>query len=246
MSNNTIMRKILIIGLKSKLITSKDSLIECLKKSLKKQKLHEKDIIIITSKVVAITQGRIKTVSSKEDFNKLVKEEADFLIGGKEVTLTKKNNIFIPWAGIDQSNIPKNKAVLWPDQPFETAFKILKELKSLYKVKKLGLIITDSTCMPLRRGVTAVTIGYAGFQGVKDLRGSKDLYGKKMPLSQQNMADMIAVSAHLVMGEGTEQMPFAIVKGVDVEFTNKKPDPLEAVMRAGECVYNPLYLSNQY
>ena len=238
------MRKLLTVGLKSKLITPQDSVIDCLKKSLQSQELQEKDVLVITSKVVAVTQGRVKDIKKNAEFEQLVKSEADIFIGGEHVPLAIKNNIFIPWAGIDRSNLPKEKAVLWPENPFETAYSIAKQLKSHYKLKNLGIIITDSFCIPLRRGVSAVAIGYAGFKGVNDLRGTKDLYENELPVSQQNMADMIAVTAHLVMGESTEQMPFAIVRGADVQFTNNKPDPTEPIMDANECIFAPLYSKN--
>ncbi len=210
-----------IQGLKSKIITPKDELLKVLKLTLQRGKLQEGDILVIASKVVAITQGRV----SKKDFHKLVEEEADQILGGGEVTLTLKNGIFIPWAGVDRSNTQAGTAVLWPEKPFEVAEKLQKELKKTFKLKKLGVLITDSFCAPLRKGVTGVALGYAGFKGVNDLRGKKDLYGNTLKVSQQAIADMIASAAHLVMGESKEQTPFAIISGAPVIFTKAAIDP---------------------
>lgn len=235
------MEKLLTIGLKSSIITPEDDVMVCLKSALKKESLREGDVLIITSKVVAVTQGRIKKISSPEEFTSLVQEESDEFLGGEEVFLTKKNNIFIPWAGIDRSNTPEGEVVLWPGKPFQAAYKFYQELKKELKLKKFGIIISDSTCMPLRRGVTAIALGYAGFKGINDLRGVKDIYGKEMRVTQQNMADMIAVSAHLVMGESDESMPFAIVRGAKVQFTDEEPNPEEATISQSECIFKPLY-----
>lgn len=235
------MNRLLTIGLKSKIITPKDSVMECLKLSFQEEELQEGDVLVITSKVVAVTQGKGRKISSPEAFDQLVKDEADTFLGGEQVLLTKKNNIFIPWAGIDKSNTPEGEVVLWPEKPFQAAYKLYQEIQEALKLKEFGIIISDSTCMPLRRGVTAIALGYAGFKGVNDLRGAKDLYGKEMQVSQQNMADMIAVSAHLVMGESNESMPFAIVRGAKVQFTNEKPNPEEATIPQEDCLFKPLY-----
>jgi len=234
------MNNLLVVGLKSNIITPKKSVMDELKIVLKISPLQEKDILVITSKVVAITQGKMKKIASKQEFEELVKDEADEVIGGNEVILTKKNNIYIPWAGIDRSNIPDGYALPWPESPFEEAYSFLKQLKKTYRIKDLGIIISDSVCFPLRRGVGAVAIGYAGFKGVNDLRGEKDLYGKKMKVSQQNMADMVAVSAHIVMGETDESTPFAIVRGAKVEFIDFKTDPKEPVIDSNQCIFSPM------
>ncbi|HLG25233.1 MAG TPA: coenzyme F420-0:L-glutamate ligase [Candidatus Gracilibacteria bacterium] len=235
----------LVRGLKSKIITPKGNLLSAITHTLKglpaRVAIREGDVLVIASKVVAITQGRTKKITGQKEFKALVEAEADQVIGGNQVTLTMKNGIFIPWAGVDRSNTPHGTVVLWPKEPFKTAGKICSALKTQFRLKKLGVIITDSFCAPLRRGVTAVALGYAGFYGVNDLRGTKDLYGNKLKVSQQAIADMIATAAHLVMGESNEQTPFAIVSGAPVVFTAKKIDTKEPLMNADECLYQSLY-----
>lgn len=258
--------KMLIQGLKSKIITADTSvasvlaskrlrskqpgatngsgsgkLLPYLFASLKKHPLKNGDILVITSKVAAITQGRIKKIRSQKDFDNLVKKEADAIIGKSQVTLTLKNGIFIPWAGIDRSNIQAGHAVLWPEKPFQAAAQIRKELKKTCKLKHLGVIISDSHCIPLRRGVTAIALGYAGFKGVNDLRGHKDLYGNKLKVTQQNVADMLAAAAHLVMGEAAESTPFALIKNAPVTFTKAKTKPAEPLIESRNCLFAPLY-----
>lgn len=267
--------KLFIEAIKSSIITKDDDLLEVILKALNgsgmssnKSSLLEGDIIVITSKVVAVTQGRIREVKTQKDFDKLVKDEADQVIGTRRpnsglpgtamvrgfssknaaaarllpVTLTLKDGIFIPWAGIDRSNIPKGFAVLWPEKPFVVAADLQKRLLKIFRLKKLGVIISDSFCIPLRRGVSAVALSYAGFQGVNDVRGQKDLYGKPLKVTQQAMADNLATAANLVMGESNESIPFALIRNAPVRFTNQKIDPKSLTMEQNECIYSPLYL----
>lgn len=235
----------LIKGIKSDVITSGADIFEELISSLQGLNVKENDIIVITSKVLAVSQNRIVKIKNKEDFNKLVKQQSDYLfkqdIGDQEVPLTVKNSIFIPWAGIDRSNVKRGYAVLWPENSYEVAYQLYRDLKEHYKVKEMGIIISDSFCVPLRKGVSAVSLAHSGFKAVNDLRGEKDLFGNKLSYSMQNVADMLACAAHLVMGESTEQMPFALIKDPPVCFTDNKPDPRETVMDPKECLFEPLY-----
>jgi coenzyme F420-0:L-glutamate ligase len=233
--------EVLIKGIKTNIITTGDDLVAVLKTALKTCPLKEKDVLVISSKVLSVTQGRVKEVKSEKEYEKLVKDEADEIIGRGVVTLTVKNGIFIPWAGIDRSNVKKGYAVLWPEKPFESAEKIRKALKKAYGIKNLGVIISDSHCIPLRRGIIGIALGYAGFRGVRDLRGKKDIYGNTLKVTQQNHADMLATSAHLVTGEADEKMPFALIRGAEVDFTDVKIDPKEILIKKSEDLFAPLY-----
>ncbi len=235
------MKEMSIRAVKSKVITSGDNLFEVLEKSLKRGGVKNGDILAVTSKVVAVTEGRIERVSGEKEFNALVRREADAIIGGKTVTLTLKNGIFTPWAGIDQSNAVKGTAVLWPKNAAKTAREIHSWLKKTYGLRKVGVIIIDSFCVPLRKGVTGIALGHAGFRGVNDKRGTKDMYGNTLKVTQEGVADSLATMANLVMGQGKERTPFAVIRNAPVEFTGKKNSSREVIMDDKECLYAPLY-----
>jgi len=235
------MNKLLIEGLKSNIITQKDNIITAIKTSLHTRELRENDIIIVSSKVVAITENRVVKISNDDDFLDIVKKESDKYFNQKGVILSLKNNIFTPWAGVDKSNIDEGHAVLWPKKPFLNAKFIREKLKKVYNVNNLGIIISDSFCVPLRVGVTAVAIGFAGFDGVKNLVGKKDIFGNVFKYSKQAIADELAAAGQLVMGEGAEQVPFALIRGAKVVFTDSDIDENELVMDKNECLFNPLY-----
>ena len=248
------MKEMSVRAIKSSIITVKDNLLEVLsqtfqasiqtgRRTVKTSRIHEGDILVITSKVVAVTQGRVITVNNQNEFDALVKRESNKLIGGKKVTLTLKNGIFTPWAGIDRSNTKKGTAVLWPKNPQKVATDVRAWLKKTYKLRKIGVIIVDSFCAPLRKGVIGIALAHSGFEGVRDKRGTKDLYGNSLKFTQEAIADSLATMANLAMGQGNEQTPFAIISGAPVQFTNKKPASL--LMPTKDCLYGELYHFNR-
>jgi len=189
--------------------------------------LEDSDILIIASKIVALQQGRIKKqkLKTKKNFLKdLVKKEANW-ISPYNGWLTLKDGIFIANAGIDESNVPEGECILWPEKPYEFADKFCKKIKKKFGLRDFGIIICDSHCLPLRRGVTGVALGYAGFEGVPDLRGQKDLYGKILKHTTRNLADSLSSSALIVMGESNESTPLALIRNAPVKFLNKKINP---------------------
>ena len=101
-------------------------------------------------------------------------------------------------------------------------------------------MITDSRTMPLRAGVTGVAVGYAGFRGIKDYRGTPDIFGRKFKFSRTNIADGLATAAVLVMGEGSEQQPLAIIKRAPVEFCDRV-NRMELRIDIQEDMYRPLF-----
>jgi len=202
------------------------------------RKLNEGDIIVISSKVVALQQKR---VIDAKDFKKVLKKEAAY-VSQKEaaphIFLTLTEGILIPNAGIDFSNIEKGKAILWPKNSSKFAQEFQAKARKHYKIKKLGVLVIDSRCQMLRKGTTAVTLGHSGFEAVKDERNKKDLFGNKLKVTQIAVADSLATAASLLMGEAKESTPFAIIKDAPVKFTNKKQN---LKIHPGKCLFNELY-----
>ncbi len=64
-------------------------------------------------------------------------------------------------------------------------------------------------------------IGVEGFLPIKNYIGREDLYGRKSRVTISNVADALATSAVLMIREGDEQTPLAIIKNAPVTFTNK-------------------------
>lgn len=192
--------------------------------------LEDNSIVAITSKVVSICQNRIAKKAST-DKNKLIEKEADLFIPPEEnkhgFYLSIKDDILIPSAGIDESNAG-NYYVLWPQNPFQVAGEIRMFLKNKFSLQHVGVIITDSTTAPLRWGTRGICIAYSGFNPLKDYIGRPDIFGRKLEVTKANVADALAASAVLEMGEGSEQTPIAVINDIPfVQFQDRDPTPEE-------------------
>lgn len=208
-----------IIPIKTrKFLPPKDNLFSLIKENFKKLKPREKSIFVFASKIVAIGQGRCVKIGSVEK-DKLIKKEADYYLKkGKRIILTQKNNVLISAAGIDESN-GNGYYILWPKKPYQAAQKIYRFIKKQYKLKKFGVLITDSRRTPKRWGTLGIAIGYYGFYPLRDYRDQKDIFGRKFKYTLANLVDSLAVSALLMMGEGIEQTPIVLIKNVrNIEF----------------------------
>lgn len=226
--------------------------------------LREKDVVCVTSKVVAIEQDRLVKISdvkpsprarqmrrlkySKDfddhaQFAELVLQEAERIFEGEGgfVYLTLKNHIFIANAGIDLSNVPDGYAVLWPERPWDWVRTFRERLKNRYQLEHLGVLMTDSHLTPLRRGVTGLAVAYSGFEGVESQIGKPDLYGKPLHVTEKAIADDLASASVLLTGEAGESTPFAIIRGAPISFTNREIDPLEVLIDPRIDLYAGIY-----
>lgn len=189
-----------------------DNLFKILDKYL--PRLKEKDVVVITSKIVAICQGRVVKNDGTIDKFDLTKKEAQYYLPEKYIrhgvhpTIT--NDVFIVSAGIDESN-GAGYFVLWPKDPMKEAEKVWEYFRRKSNLKKLGVVITDSRLVPLRRGVTGFGIAWCGFEPLKDYIGTPDLFGRDFKLEKTNLVDSLGASAVFVIGEGKEQTPIAVV-----------------------------------
>jgi len=227
----------------------KDNLLEVIEESIKH--IPEKSVIAITSKVISIWQGRCVPMHlvKKDD---LVMQEADFYLPRSSVPgawcmHTLKNNIFIPSAGIDESNAD-TFYILWQKDPKHTAKELWVWLRKKYKVKNLGVIITDSHTIPLRRGVLGISLAHYGFDPLKDYRDEPDLFGRLFKMTQTNIADGLAAASVMMMGEGKESTPICIIK--DVPFIKFVSKPVKSKLpyssfeiKTKEDLYYPLFAS---
>ena len=153
--------------------------------------------------------------------------------------LTVKAGMVMTNAGIDESNAD-GKLLLLPQDCYACAEELRTALRAHYGVKELGVVITDSMILPLRAGVIAGAVGYAGFQGVKDLRGKADIFGKKLAVTLVDAADTLASAAALCMGEADETCPLCMIERAPVVFT-AHTRPQEMHYPAKDDLYAPLF-----
>jgi len=177
--------------------------------------LQDGDIVAITSKVVAIHQGRCVAVDAVKDKEELVAREAEAWIPKASskygITLAIKGSTLIASAGIDASNACGHY-VLWPSDPWGAARDIAVRLKQKHALSRLGVILTDSHCIPLRRATVGISISCFGFEPLRDYRGQPDIFGRLLEVTLSNQADAIAAAAVGLMGEGAECIPAVVIR----------------------------------
>jgi coenzyme F420-0:L-glutamate ligase/coenzyme F420-1:gamma-L-glutamate ligase len=117
-------------------------------------------------------------------------------------------------AGIDKSNVAgRDTYCLLPLRPRLSAERIAEQIRS-HTGKRVRVLITDTYSRPFRTGQAEFAIATSGFDPFFDYRGDTDLFGNVLRFKRVSIADELACAAELVMGQGDEGIPVAIIKGV--------------------------------
>src|SRR4051812_21184162 len=80
----------------------------------------ERSILAITSKIVALSEGRTRVANSPEEREAVIKEESQFMMRTKYTWLTIKDGTVMASAGVDESNAD-GKLILLPKDSFAAA-----------------------------------------------------------------------------------------------------------------------------
>ena len=192
------------------------------------------DVFVVAQKIISKAEGRqipLSEVTPTPQAVTLAEEtEKDprlvqLILDESTVVLRKKPGVLIVRhlsglvganAGIDQSNIDHTggeAALLLPVDADASAARLREALEKRFGVH-LGVIISDSMNRPWRLGTLASAIGASGVASLDDYRGGEDLFGRELKVTLINRADSLATAATLVMGETTERIPVALVRGL--------------------------------
>ena len=197
--------------------------------------LADGDVLVISSKIVSKAEGRqlslaevsvspaAVALAAETDKDprlvELVLQEAAMVSRKRRGVLVTQHRLGFVSAnsGLDQSNIESgdDTALLLPLDPDASAAALRDALRDELDVD-VAVIISDTHGRPFRVGNVGVAIGVAGIAAVKDLRGRTDLYGRKLEVTQQAYADLVASAAHLLCGEADEGYPAIVIRGIDV------------------------------
>jgi F420-0:gamma-glutamyl ligase len=201
------------IPVKTRVLTPpQDDLFSVLEESL--PLLQEGDVVLVSSKVVAIHQGRAVKMGTAHKID-LVQKSADFMIHRDYTSapLTVTHNTFLGAAGIDESN-GDGYYILLPDDMFGFSEMLHEYLCKKYELTKLGIVITDSHSAPFRYGATGVALAWWGINPMEDHRGRLDLFGREIQYERSNLVDGLAAGATVVSGEVDECIPVVIARDV--------------------------------
>ena len=177
--------------------------------------LKNGDIVCLSSKVAGLAEGRIYP---KKEKLSLIKKESSYVKKTALCYFTVRQGLICANAGIDESNA-FDKIILLPQAPYKTADTLRKALTKHYKIKNLGVILTDSFILPLRSGVINIAVAYSGFYGVENLINKKDLCRHPLKMTLVNKADALATAAGFCMGESNTKTPLCLIRGSAVKFT---------------------------
>lgn len=201
--------------------------------------LSENSVLVVTSKIVALGEGRTAPLDIPGGKEALIQAESDVAISTRYAWLTIKDGTVMASAGIDESNAA-DKYILLPKDSYLAADTLRTQLKERYGLQNLGVLITDSRTAPLKAGITGMSLGYAGFSGIRDYRGTDDIFGRKLKVSRTNVADSLAAAAVLLMGEGNEQRPLAIIQDAPIDFVETIAKG-EIAISIEDDLYRPLF-----
>lgn len=200
------------------------------------------DVVVVTSKVVSKAEGRIvdlrtitpsprareiAAVTEKDpELVELVLREAIEVVRAVPNTLLVRHRLgFVSAnAAIDRSNADgsDHTALLMPEDPDASARRIKAALDAAFcgglgsATGGIGVVITDTHGRPFRRGNIGVAVGTAGIEGIVDMGGAHDLFGRELRATVVPIADEIAAAATLVTGETSEGIPVVLVRGAPV------------------------------
>jgi len=218
--------------IKTSLVKVGDNINDIISQSIKT--IPENSILVVASKIVSVCENRLvsKVTGTKEEKYQLVKGEAELYTDPHSskfnMMLTVKRNFIFVNAGIDESNAD-NKYILWPKDPQKSANNIWEFVRKYYKVKNVGITISDSSSYMLNWGVVGRALAHCGFNPLRSYIGKPDLFGKTMKMEQTNVMQSVTDAAVLEMGEGDERTPIAMVSDFthQIDFQDHKPTKAE-------------------
>ncbi len=188
-------------------------------------KLTEGCVVAISSKVLGICLNCCVPINEidKQTLEKLQSDKIITTKDNSDILLTKKDDMILEYGGVD--TLSSGYYVTLPKKPYKTAMQIWKQLKKTNKIKKLGVIITDSHSVPFRKG--AVGMAIAGY-GFKPYAGYET---KNKVLAVADVLDGLAATANMVLGEAEKITPIAVINEIpDIVFFTKPLPP--SVMRS--------------
>jgi coenzyme F420-0:L-glutamate ligase / coenzyme F420-1:gamma-L-glutamate ligase len=179
--------------------------------------LQDHDVVVVTQKVVSKAEYRLVEVGTEDPLAHKVlveRESVRILRRRGDLIISETSHGFVcANAGIDLSNVEEGVAALLPVDSDRSARRILDGLVARTG-RHLAVVVSDTFGRPWRKGLVDVAIGVAGLRPILDLRGTTDVTGRILDVTEVAIVDEVAAAAELVMGKASNA-PVAIVRGLD-------------------------------
>jgi coenzyme F420-0:L-glutamate ligase/coenzyme F420-1:gamma-L-glutamate ligase len=194
-----------------------DDLAAMLASTLRPLQPQSGDILAVTHKVVSKAEGALVAAASDTEYRSVVEREAVAIIRrrGETVIAITPHGFVCANAGVDRSNVDGDQVVLLPRHPDRSANRLRIRLEREFGID-LAVIITDTFGRPWRTGLVDVAIGVSGMKPILDLRGTTDMNGRILDVTEVAVADEVAAAAELAMGKATG-IAAALVRGIAYE-----------------------------
>lgn len=230
------MRTLTIFGLeKLGLIRPGDNVAQLIFEKAKEEGiiLADGDLVVISQKIVSKANGLLvdtlgikpgqkagalaKRTKKDPRVIELILQDSTAVLraDAQAFVVRRKDGLVCLNAGVDKSNVEGQSIYSrLPQNSDVAAVEILTRLERL-SGKLLAVIIADTYSRPLRVGQVEFAIGVAGIEPIADYRGLEDMFGYSLRYKYVAIADEAAAAAELVMGQGKERTPVAIIRGLD-------------------------------
>ena len=193
--------------------------------------IRPQDIIVIAQKIVSKAEGNIvdlstvhpsslaetiaKTSGKDPRHVEVILRESTSIVRmrGAHLIVETQHGFVCANAGVDRSNVGKDDSVvLLPIDPDKSAEIIRNKIMELTGAD-IAVIISDTFGRAWRNGQVNIAIGIAGLSPMVDYRGTQDMFGNQLNVTQIAIADELASATELVMRK-SDRIPVVIVRGV--------------------------------
>lgn len=198
-----------------------------------KTTIEDNDIIVIASTIVSKAEGRmfrLEDITAGEDAERIASMHHGLDPRFVQAVLDRSHEVLVEFpillvetdnghvcikAGIDDSNVDKGYLADLPVDPDQSAGLIGEKIEK-HTGKKVSIIVTDTNGRAFKIGQTGIAVGVYKIHPIKNWIGQKDLFGNTLEITEEAIADEIAGTANLLMGEGDGGYPVIVIRGLDL------------------------------
>ena len=224
-----------IYGLtKIPLIMQGDKIGDQIVKAAKEEGLHiqNRDVVVIAQKIVSKAEGMVvdlksitpsafakaicKSTGKDPRHIETILRETESIVRMRQghLIVQTRHGFVCANAGVDRSNVENDDSVtLLPVDPDKSACEIRRRIRDLTGAD-VGVIVSDTFGRAWRIGQVDIAIGVDGLRPAQDYRGTKDMFGHVLNVTQIAIADELASAAELAMKK-SDRVPVVIVRGFE-------------------------------